>query len=1365
VESRGPNGVSSRGQDPPRPWRVWIDTGGTFTDCLAVDPAGALHRAKVMSSAALRGWAGPGSDASLLAVRGLDRLASGRLAGWHLRTLAGETLPAPEAWDAATRTLSLQAPVVDLPAAGCAIELVSPDEAPVLACRLVTATAPDAPLPAVQLRLATTLGTNALLERRGAATALFVTRGFADLLAIGDQQRPDLFALAVVKPAPLPAAVVEVDERLTADGGVLRALEVEALRVEAERLLAAGVRSAAVALLHSYRIPGPELELAAALRAWGFEHVSASAQLAPAQGYLARAETAVVDAYLAPRLRRYLGNIRGALAAASGESPGDEAASAVSRRLLVMTSAGGLVEAVRFQPREGLLSGPAAGVVGAAASATRSGVERVISFDMGGTSTDVARWDGELPWVYTHRVGDARLVAPAVAVETVAAGGGSICSFDGRALRVGPESAGARPGPACYGAGGPLCVTDVDLLLGRLDPGRFEIPLDVDAAERACDALVASLRDSGEALSREELLAGLLRIADERMAEAIREISVRQGYDPAGYALLAFGGAGAQHACAVAGLLGVAEVLVPPDASLLSAFGLGAARVERVLSRQVLAPLATAADEVAAALSELGAAAVAEVAAQVGGEVEVEVTRRTAELRWLGQDHAIEVPWREGAGIDGVREAFSARYRATFGYLPAGRDIEVVALRVAAASVEELPALAATAPGTPSDPSGAEEAEAPRRRAWFGGWLEAPVVERAALAPGRVVAGPALVAEPHTTCVVPPGWRVEADVAGGLRLRHDLHRAPFEGTRQDAGARGVSGGAVVSVGAARASRGDERVLDRPASPHPIEGVVPQPLQAPAPVPSPIDAVDRELFTHRFASVARAMGEGLRRTAVSTNVKERLDFSCGVLDPQGRLVVNAPHIPVHLGALGLCVRSVAAALPLGPGDVAVTNHPAWGGSHLPDITVVTPVYERPGAAGDAGALLGWVASRAHHAELGGKRPGSMPPDASRLAEEGVVITPRHLVRAGEPCWDEIAELLAAPPWPSRAPRENVADLAAAVAANQHGAEALRRLAGEHGAAVVWSAMDALRARAADQLRAALSRLGEVRHEAEQRLDDGAVIRVALTATDGRLRVDFTGSAGVHPGNLNATPAVVRSAVLYVLRLLIGEPLPLNEGLFEPVDLVLPPGMLSPDFPADPAQAPAVVGGNVETSQRVVDTLLAALGLAACSQGTMNNVLFGNARFGYYETVCGGCGAGPGFAGASAVHSHMTNTRITDPEVLEHRFPVRLERFAIRRGSGGAGRWRGGDGVVREITFLEPLALSVLSQHRVEEPYGGDGGGPGARGRQRLFRAAGGVEEMASVDGREVAAGDRLLLKTPGGGGWGEEDPAPRTFRNG
>ncbi|HEV8630874.1 MAG TPA: hydantoinase/oxoprolinase family protein, partial [Thermoanaerobaculia bacterium] len=649
---------------PAPPWQIWIDTGGTFTDCLARDPAGALRRAKVLSSACLRGTVRERRGERRLVVGGLGALPAGGLPGWTLRALGGEAAVPALGWDGTELTLGAAAPRGLVAGAPC--ELASPEEAPVLACRLVTGTAADAPLPPLRLRLATTLGTNALLERRGAPTALFLTRGFGDLLAIGTQQRPELFALAVVKPPPLHALVVEVVERTANDGTILVELELEGARQAAAAARAQGITAAAVALLHSFRHPRTELRLADALRQLGFEHVSASAELAPVQGYLTRAETTLVNAYLAPILEGYLRRI-----------------AAASPVVLVMTSAGGLVAAERFRPYEGLLSGPAAGVVGAAEAARRSGLQRAVTFDMGGTSTDVARWDGALPWVFEHHVGEARLLAPAVAVETVAAGGGSICSFDGRRLRVGPESGGARPGPACYGAGGPLCVTDVNLLLGRLEPARFEIPLDAAASERACAALEATLVAAGEALPREELLAGLLQIANERMAEAIREISVRQGYDPAAYALLAFGGAGGQHACAVAELLGIDTVAVPADAGLLSALGLGVARIERVASRQVLQPLAAAAPLLAGWLGELAAAASAEVAAQGAAAGEVVVERRLLELRYAGQESTVEVPWADG---DDVAAAFAARYRELFGYVPAARPVEVVTLRVAAAA-------------------------------------------------------------------------------------------------------------------------------------------------------------------------------------------------------------------------------------------------------------------------------------------------------------------------------------------------------------------------------------------------------------------------------------------------------------------------------------------------------------------------------------------------------------------------------------------------------------------------------------------------------------------------------------------------------
>ncbi|HVS02575.1 MAG TPA: hydantoinase/oxoprolinase family protein [Thermoanaerobaculia bacterium] len=732
-------------------WQVWIDTGGTFTDCLAQRSGGAPRRAKVLSSSALRVQVVAPLAAAAVRLEELP-LASGALTGWRLRRLAGEgtaeSLPLAR-WDAGERRLELGAPPATALAAGEVVELASPEEAPVLAARLATATPPDAPLPPLNLRLATTLGTNALLERRGAPVALFVTRGFADLLLIGTQQRPELFTLRIERPPPLFAEVVEVDERLAADGSVLLPIDVERLAAPAAALLARGVTSAAVALLHSFRAEDHERRLAQALSAWGFAHVSASAALAAEQGYLPRTETAVVDAYLAPVLEGYLGRIAAAL--------GEEG----RRRLLVMTSAGGLVPRRAFRAKDGLLSGPAGGVVGAAAAGRRSGFERLLTFDMGGTSTDVARVDGDFGYVFEQRIGAARLLAPALAIETVAAGGGSICCFDGSQLRVGPESGGADPGPACYGAGGPLCLTDVNLLLGRLDPRRVQIPLDPAAAEAALTAVQEAIRSRGAPLpAREALLDGFLRIADERMAEAIRQVSVRQGYDPADYALLAFGGAGPQHACSLAELLGIAAVVVPRDAGLLSAAGLGAARLERFAVRQVLRPLAEVEASVAGWLQELAAEARRQVAADGGGEAEV---RRTLlELRFAGQETALEVEPESGESLEG---AFRRRYRELYGYLPEARPLELVALRVVAsaraAGVQREEPAAAYRPR----PAG-------QRRAWLGGeWVAARCFEREDLLPGATFDGPALVAEAHAATVIEPGWRASVDGAGALVLR------------------------------------------------------------------------------------------------------------------------------------------------------------------------------------------------------------------------------------------------------------------------------------------------------------------------------------------------------------------------------------------------------------------------------------------------------------------------------------------------------------------------------------------------------------------------------------------------------------------
>ncbi len=1261
-------------------WQVWIDTGGTFTDCVAVDPEGSYRNCKVLSSGALRDRIERIDGDGRLYLRGGSSLPDGFLTGFSLAVLGHDGASAIVDHDGETGSVRLAAPDVSGFTVGCPVELRSGEEAPLLAARLVTGVPPGGDLPPIAMRLGTTRGTNALLERRGARTVHLTTAGFEDLLAIGDQRRPDLFALRIERPEPLPELIVGVRGRLAADGSVIETPDRDAVARIIADLRVQGFDCASIALLHGQRDPRHEELIEALLREAGFAYVARSSALSPFQGLLRRSQTAVTDAYLGPVIAGYLRAVQRGL--------GGESAS-----LHVMTSAGGLVEARHYRPVESLLSGPAGGVVGAAMAGRRAGVEKVIAFDMGGTSTDVARFDGDFEYSFEHRVGPVRLAAPALAIETVAAGGGSICRVEQGRLAVGPQSAGADPGPASYGAGGPLSLTDVNLLLGRLVPARFPIPIDLEAARERFAELRAELGASGAA-SDEAILEGLLRIADERMAEAIRHVSVRRGIDPAGYSLVAFGGAGGQHACRVAELLGMEEVILPGDAGLLSAMGLGHAAVERFAQREVLLPLEEIGGRIEGWLAELEREAGRALADEGVEPTEIDVPRRIVELRYVGQDAALEIEPRPD---DDLRAEFERAYYDLFSYRPSDRAVEVVSLRVVLRSRrEELP-------GTGGEGGrGAPAAEADGlARCYLGGeWREVPCYEADRLPAGATIQGPALIQQEHSALVVPGSWRAHGLGGGGVRVRLE-----------------AAGGTAASFAVRR---------DRPR------------------------AVELELMSHRFASIAREMGELLQRTAISTNIKEREDFSCTLLDRDGRLVVNAPHIPVHLGAMGLCVRELVARREMAPGDVVATNHPAYGGSHLPDVTLAAPVHVQ-------GRLLGYVACRAHHAEIGGIRPGSVPPAALSLAEEGVVIPPALLVEGGEPRWERIEALLTEGPYPTRMLADNLADLRAMLAAVTRGRDALVRLAGAVGFEHVVDHMDALRQQAADQVRQALRRLSDGAHRGRQLLDDGAPLVATLTIDGDRAVLDFAGSAAVHPGNLNATPAIVASVTMYVMRLLVDVDLPLNEGLLEPVSIRIPLGLLNPPFVDDPGRCPAVVGGNVETSQRLVDTLLEALRLAGCSQGTMNNLSFGDAGFGYYETVAGGSGAGEGFDGADGVHTHMTNTRVTDPEVLEHRYPVRLQRFAIRRGSGGKGRWRGGDGLVREIEFLAPLELSILSQHRVSAPYGMAGGGDGAVGRQVVIRADGTRRELAGIDGCGVVPGDRLVLETPGGGGWGEPEP--------
>ena len=1337
-------------------WQFWIDVGGTFTDCIARSPAGALASCKVLSSGVVKGRVAARPAPDRLLDPGLGGYPDGFFAGYRVRFLgpSGEAIgEAPVAGSAADGALVLDpaaAAALAVDPVGLRFELDAGEPAPILAMRRILGLPVAQPLGTIDVRLGTTRGTNALLERRGARTALVTTAGFGDILAIGYQNRPRLFELAIRKPEPLAGDLYEVDERIAADGTVLHEPDPAAVRRGLERLRAEGVEAVAVCLLHGWRDPRHEEIVAREARAAGFAQVSVSSAVSPTIKIVARGDTTVVDAYTTPVVRGYVSEIRARMPAG---------------RLRLMTSAGGLVLAESASGKDTILSGPAGGVVALAAVAGEAGLERAIGFDMGGTSTDVSRFSGELAYEYETEKAGVRIVAPMLEIETVAAGGGSICAFDGQKLVVGPRSSGADPGPACYGRGGPLSLTDVNLYLGRLAPEHFPFPLDAEVVAAKLDEVRAAVgAGTGRNLAREEIAAGFVRIANASMAGAIRRVSVAKGYDPRAYALVSFGGAGGQHACALARDLGMRAVLVHPYAGLLSAFGMGVADVREFGVETVLAPLDDGAlAELEPRLEALATKLRAAVVAQGVEEWQVGAARRVLELRYRGQSSAIAVPAPEGGGPESPRtsgsgasadpsasrwrRAFEDEHDRLYGHRFAGRGVEIAAARVEVTGAMEKPAL-------PSRPERRRRLAGGTMRQAFldGAWRDAALHERERLEAGDEVAGPAMIVEATGVTVIDPGWVARVTSRGELLLSDEEGMAARSGPRTDSVSRGGAQGpdageaSVADADSAHAERAD--------------------AGAAAPPAAAVSPIDLEIFNHHFAAIAEEMGAMLRRTALSVNVKERLDFSCAVFTGEGGLVANAPHMPVHLGAMSETVRCVLRDVPdLEPGDVVLTNDPFRGGSHLPDITVVTPVFDAPVAGApaqnDSGTApaaaprpLFFAASRAHHAEVGGIRPGSMPPDSRTLEEEGVVLRAFKVIDGGRPRFDELRRLLVEARWPSRAPDENLADVAAQIAANQLGARRLLGLMESAGRDTTLAYMRHIQAAAEAKMRQALRGLGDGEYAFADRLDDGSPIRVRIMVSDGAATLDFAGTAPPLESNLNANVAIVKAAVIYTFRCLIDEDIPLNEGVLAPLTLRVPRSLLDPPAHDDPALCPAVVGGNVETSQRVTDVLLGALRLAAASQGTMNNLTFGDATFGYYETICGGAGAGPGFAGADAVHTHMTNTRLTDPEVLEARFPVRVVRFEIRRGSGGAGRWRGGDGCRRVLEFLAPLEVSILSQRRTTRPFGLAGGEDGAPGRNVLYRA--GESEGVDIGGVatfQARPGDRLVIETPGGGGWG------------
>jgi 5-oxoprolinase (ATP-hydrolysing) len=1163
----------------------------------------------------------------------------------------------------------------------------------------------DAPTSAVEVvRMGTTVATNALLERAGGRTALVITRGFGDALRIGYQNRPRIFDRRIVLPEQLPERVIEVDERVTAQGETLTPVDLDALAGPLARAHADGIRAVAVVCLHSHLYPAHEQAIGALARELGFDQVSLSSEASPLMKLVPRGDTAVVDAYLSPVLRRYISTVASERSSEASDAAGSSAAALAGTRLMFMQSNGGLAEAGHFRGKDAILSGPAGGLVGMVRMSALAGFHRVIGFDMGGTSTDVSHYAGSLERVLNTTVAGVRLRAPMLDIHTVAAGGGSILHFDGSRYRVGPDSAGADPGPACYRRGGPLAVTDANVMLGRIQPAYFPSVFG-EAGDQPLDATVVRDRfatlagEIGDGRTPEEVAEGFLQIAVANMANAVKKISVQKGHDVTGYVLTTFGGAGGQHACAVADALGIRTVLVPPMAGVLSALGIGLAdttamreqSVERPLTPDLVPHLHQLADH-------LAESARAELLAQDIPPDQIRLTHH-AHLRYDGTDTAVPVTF--AADPAAMTAEFEAAYRRTYSFLM-DRPLIVEALEAEASASPHSPrdhgvfgdvarhVAQADSRSRPLRP-GHDRGEVATVSMWQQGkWTEVPLYRREQLAAGATVTGPAIIPEANATTVVDDGWRATVTPYGHLLVERVRERV-------DAEAAGTA----------------------------------------------VDPVLLEIFNNLFMSIAEQMGARLESTAQSVNIKERLDFSCALFDPTGNLIANAPHMPVHLGSMGASVQEVIRrrAGELKPGDVYAVNDPYHGGTHLPDVTVVTPVYEGQ-------EVLFFVASRGHHAEIGGLTPGSMPAHSRQVHEEGVLFDNWLLVEGGRLREAETRRLLAEAPYPSRNPDTNLADLRAQIAANEKGIEEVRRMIDHFGLDVVQAYMRHVQDNAEEAVRRVIDALSDGVYGYE--LDSGATIRVRVTVDRaGRTAtIDFSGTSPQLATNFNAPRSVATAAVLYVFRTLVADDIPLNDGCLRPLRIVVPAGsLLAPAYPA------AVVAGNVETSQAVTGALYAALGVQAEGSGTMNNVTFGDDRYQYYETVGSGSGAGDGFDGVPVVQTHMTNSRLTDPEVLEWRFPVLVDSFAVRHGSGGAGRWRGGDGAVRRLRFREPMTVSTLSGHRRVPPYGLAGGQPGALGRNYIERADGSVVPLAGADSAEVGPGDVLVIETPGGGGYG------------
>jgi 5-oxoprolinase (ATP-hydrolysing) len=1226
-------------------WEFWIDRGGTFTDVIGRRPDGSLVTHKLLSEN-------------------------------------------PEAYrDAAVHGIRH---LLELP--------------------------PGAAIPSERIgavKMGTTVATNALLERKGERTLLLITKGFRDALRIGYQARPKIFARHIIKPDMLYERVVEIDERVRADGAVERDLDVNIARRELERAKADGIDAIAIVLMHAYRYGAHEQRLAALAREVGFTQVSASHEVSPLIKLVGRGDTTVVDSYLSPILRRYVAQVAADLDASSPH-PGPAGArpsASLSRksqagklqpRLMFMMSSGGLTAADLFRGKDAILSGPAAGVVGMAETGRAAGFSRLIGFDMGGTSTDVSHFAGEYERAFETEVAGVRMRAPMMLIHTVAAGGGSVLHYDGARFRVGPDSAGANPGPKCYRRGGPLAVTDANVMVGKLIPDFFpqifgpqqNLPLDAEAVSNGFAALA---KEIGDGRSAEQVADGFIKIAVENMANAIKKISVQRGYDVTRYALNCFGGAGGQHACLVADALSMTRVLIHPLSSLLSAYGMGLADIRSVRQQAIEAPFGKAAHATLEKVAKrLAAVVIEEVAAQGVAAEKIRLHVR-AHIRYAGTDTPLIVdagtfkprPRRSGvlATLSKMKASFERAHKAQFGFIDRSKDLVIEAVSVEAIG-------GGVRFKEKSRKTTGRKLPAPARHARFfssGNWQRANVYLRATLALGHKIKGPAIIIEPHQTVVIEHGWRAELTPRDHLVLRRvqKLVRARAIGTHAD-------------------------------------------------------PVMLEMFNNLFMSIAEQMGVALQNTAYSVNIKERLDFSCAVFDGEGSLVANAPHMPVHLGSMDRAVETVIRENrgKIRPGDAYAINAPYNGGTHLPDITVCTPVF-------DGSKILFWVASRGHHADVGGISPGSMSPNATTIEQEGVYIDNFKLIERGRFSEKELYKLLTGAKYPARNPLQNVNDIKAQIAANEMGLRELRKMVRYFTLPVVRAYMRHVQDNAAESVRRVIDRLHDSTFAVETDQGNKIKVRIAVDKDRREATVDFTGTSPQQPSNFNAPEPVTRAAVLYVFRVMVDDDIPMNAGCLRPIRIIIPKkSLLSPEFPA------AVVAGNVETSQEVTNCLFGALDAMAAAQGTMNNLNFGNAEYQYYETICSGSPAGPGFPGTDAVHTHMTNTRLTDPEVLEFRYPVLLEDFHIRKGSGGRGRWNAGDGVRRTIRFLEKMECTILSGHRRVPPFGLADGGDGQVGNNWVQRKDGRMEALQGADATVIDAGEAIIIQTPTAGGYGK-----------